>query len=241
AGCISAEIAKNDCESAALGAMIGEMWADRKIDNPNTLTDKQRQQIINESRLTASFAAFIFDKDINTAADMASEVVRWNSTAEIALGHEWNQITDDTDGTYAKEQLQAIKGALKDISDSIMSVHQYYNDMILINVSGGVFSYTLIINSKNGKVYRPELFEVTTSSTLLSGGASVNFGSITGGFKNDGQIDRIILGSSVGFQGCYGACVGVIKTQAKDTIITYGLELRKLEPQAVKWFIQEFN
>ncbi|OOS03542.1 hypothetical protein B0189_09220 [Moraxella cuniculi] len=81
-GCISAEIAKNDCESAALGAMIGEMWADRKIDNPNTLTDKQRQQIINESRLAASFAAFIFDKDINTAADMASEAVRWNATSE---------------------------------------------------------------------------------------------------------------------------------------------------------------
>ncbi|WP_228144118.1 VENN motif pre-toxin domain-containing protein, partial [Moraxella cuniculi] len=133
-GCISAEIAKNDCESAALGAMIGEMWADRKIDNPNTLTDKQRQQIINESRLAASFAAFIFDKDINTAANMASEAVRWNSTARIMLGHEWNQITDDADGTYAKEQLQAIKDIpdnLAELSENITYLKNSNNDFII--------------------------------------------------------------------------------------------------------------
>ncbi|STZ74837.1 Uncharacterised protein [Moraxella lacunata] len=97
-----------------------------------------------------------------------------------------------------------------------------YNDMILINVSGSPWSYTLVVNNKNGKVWRPDMFEVTASSTLVTGGASINFGSIQGGFKTADQIDKAIEGSSVSLQACQGACLGVIKTQGGDTIITYG-------------------
>ena len=35
--CISAKAAGNHCESGAIGAVVGEMWGDYQVDDPNTL------------------------------------------------------------------------------------------------------------------------------------------------------------------------------------------------------------
>ncbi|VEG12413.1 Possible hemagglutinin (DUF637) [Moraxella cuniculi] len=200
-GCISAEIAKNDCESAALGAMIGEMWADRKIDNPNTLTDKQRQQIINESRLAASFAAFIFDKDINTAANMASEAAKWNATGKHP---------------------QQFRNTKQEIFGEGSVVAQF-GDMIIVNVSGSIYGYTVVVNAKNGKVFATDKFEVSASTSIVSGAeTSINFGKVIDGNYSAKQLDGIITGSSFNVQACYGVCAGISKTR-RNTIVTYGL------------------
>lgn len=57
---------------------------------------------------------------------------------------------------------------------------------------------------------------------LIRPGASINFGSIKGGFKNADEIDRVIVGSSVSAQACYVGCGGISRTQAGDVIYTYG-------------------
>lgn len=94
--------------------------------------------------------------------------------------------------------------------------------MTILNVSAGVFGETMIVNNKNGKVYASKYFDVNTSSTVISPGASINFGSIKGGFKNADEIDRVIVGSSVSAQACYVGCGGISRTQAGDVIYTYG-------------------
>ena len=82
-----------------------------------------------------------------------------------------------------------------------------------------------ILNNKNGNLYAPELFEVTTSSTILSGGFTVNFGNIAGSSNNTAsRVDDVIVGSSVGFENCGRvACGGVVLTQAGDRVYTYGV------------------
>ena len=98
--------------------------------------------------------------------------------------------------------------------------------MTILNVGYGVLGETIIINNKNGKVYRTNLFDVnmSLSKRLSSPGVSINFGNIQGSKVYDGDdIDTIILGSSVGLQGCAYACMGAVRTQGGNTIYTYGL------------------
>ena len=97
--------------------------------------------------------------------------------------------------------------------------------MTILNVGYGVLGETVIINNKNGKVYRTNLFDVNMSMSkrLSSPGVSINFGNIQGSTVYSAEnIDRIILGSSVGLQGCYGLCLGAVRTQGGNTIYTYG-------------------
>ena len=41
-GCLSAKAAGNRCDAAAIGAVVGEMWGDYQVDDPNTLTQAQK-------------------------------------------------------------------------------------------------------------------------------------------------------------------------------------------------------
>ncbi|MFA9485876.1 hypothetical protein [Moraxella sp. E33BD] len=178
---------------------------------------------------------------------MAEEAVRWNSTAQVALITEWDEINHPD---YPKEMLEAIKR----IPDNIAAIHNYYNDMTIASFSVGAISYTAIMNNKNGNVwisgvekinnngkfdYKPvpeiginlnikELAKSINSSngkiTRPQGFAiSVNFGSVVGKNMSSEQIDNVIKGSSVGIQVCHIGCGGMIRTQGRQTVITYGL------------------
>ncbi|WP_327037478.1 DUF637 domain-containing protein [Moraxella canis] len=78
-GCLSAKAAGNDCDAAAIGAVVGEMWGDWHTDNPNTLTQDEKDKLINQAKLIAGVTAAYAGEDVNVAADMAAEAVRWNT------------------------------------------------------------------------------------------------------------------------------------------------------------------
>ena len=42
-GCLSAKAAGNRCEAGSIGAVVGEMWGDHQVDDPNTLTQAQKK------------------------------------------------------------------------------------------------------------------------------------------------------------------------------------------------------
>lgn len=98
------------------------MWGDWHTDNPNTLTQDEKEKLINQAKLIAGITAAYAGEDVNVAADMAAEAVRWNSTAQIFYYNELEEIKNDTDGTYAKEQLQAITNISDDLAELLENV-----------------------------------------------------------------------------------------------------------------------
>lgn len=58
------------------------MWADWQVDNPADLSQQQKESIINQSRLVAGITAAIAQEDVDTAAQMAAEAVRWNANVD---------------------------------------------------------------------------------------------------------------------------------------------------------------
>ncbi|OAV14350.1 hypothetical protein AO375_1103 [Moraxella catarrhalis] len=89
------------------------MWGDWHTDNPNTLTQAQKNKLISQAKLIAGITTAYAGEDVNVAAGMAAEAVRWDSTAQIFYYNELKEIKNDTDGTYVKEQLQAITSHYK--------------------------------------------------------------------------------------------------------------------------------
>ena len=79
-GCLSAKAAGNRCEAGSIGAVVGEMWGDYQVDDPNTLTQAQKDKLINQAKLIAGITAAFAGEDVNVAAGVAAEAVRWNSS-----------------------------------------------------------------------------------------------------------------------------------------------------------------
>ncbi|MDO4441379.1 MAG: polymorphic toxin type 24 domain-containing protein [Moraxella sp.] len=77
-GCLSAKASGHACDAGVIGATIGEMWGDWITDDPNELTPAQKETIINQAKLIAGIGAAFAGEDVNAAADMAAEAVRWN-------------------------------------------------------------------------------------------------------------------------------------------------------------------
>ena len=78
-GCLSAKAAGNRCEAGSIGAVVGEMWGDHQVDHPNTLTQAQKDKLINQAKLIAGITAAFAGEDVNVAAGVAAEAVRWNA------------------------------------------------------------------------------------------------------------------------------------------------------------------
>jgi len=79
-GCLSAKAAGNRCDAAAIGAVVGEIWGDYQVDDPNTLTQAQKDKLISQAKLIAGITAAFAGEDVNVAAGVAAEAVRWNSS-----------------------------------------------------------------------------------------------------------------------------------------------------------------
>ena len=77
--CLSAKAAGNRCEAGSIGAVVGEMWGDYQVDDPNTLTQAQKDKLINQAKLIAGITAAFAGEDVNVAAGVAAEAVRWNA------------------------------------------------------------------------------------------------------------------------------------------------------------------
>ncbi|MDH2274525.1 hypothetical protein, partial [Moraxella porci] len=202
-------------------------------------------------KLIAGITAAYAGEDVNVAADMAAEAVRWNSTAEIFYYNELEEIKNDTDGTYAKEQLDLIKNIPNAVAQVVKA-----NDITIISFNIGMIGYAAIINNKNGNVWMVGVEKETSggrasyrvvpevginlnfkeivkgiqepsrspfkATRMVGRGISINFGNI-GGRMDAVDIDRAIQGSSIGIQACYGVCGGAIRTSGRQTILTYGV------------------
>lgn len=156
---------------------------------------------------------------------MAEEAVRWNATGKHPQQHRNSEA--------------------KTLKQTIVDFHQTYNDITIMNISGGVIGFTVMINNASGEVWVSDLqnghpdFSITAAtkniksilknppisqSKYKSGAASrsytmgfsINFGSILGGKNSASEINNIIAKSSVGYQACHIACAGLIRTQGKD-------------------------
>ena len=234
-GCLSAKIAGDHCEAGAIGAFVGEVWGDFRVDDPNTLTDKQKEAVINQAKLLASIAAAAFGEDASAVANVAEMSVKWNTNNEILLEVErdmaWELANGDRD-LYFK--LLSTGYRLEIVANSLVDLHNQYNDITIMNLSMGVSGATIIINNKNGKVFRsvhPNINISNKASVISRPKANIGFGSVLG--KNSASdIDKAIEGASFGFQGCYTICVGKARTRDGDIIYTYGLGIPELSSQS---------
>ena len=234
-GCLSAKAAGNRCEAGSIGAVVGEMWGDFRVDDPNTLTDKQKEAVINQAKLLASIAAAAVGEDASAAANVAEMSVKWNTNNEILLEVErdmaWELANGDRD-LYFKLLSTGYK--LEIVTNSLVDLHNQYNDITIMNLSMGVSGATIIINNKNGKVFRsvhPNINISNKASIISRPKANIGFGSVLG--KNSASdIDKAIEGASFGLQGCDTICVGKARTRDSDIIYTYGLGIPELSSQS---------
>ncbi|WP_435938681.1 VENN motif pre-toxin domain-containing protein [Moraxella bovoculi] len=65
------------------------MWGDWITDDPNELTQAQKETIINQARLIAGIGAAFAGEDVNVAADMAAEAVENNAIHKINEKGHW--------------------------------------------------------------------------------------------------------------------------------------------------------
>ena len=100
-GCLSAKAAGNRCEAGSIGAVVGEMWGDYQVDDPNTLTQAQKDKLINQAKLIAGITAVFAGEDVNVAAGVAAEAVRWNHLSRGILG-----LGSDEDKEFVEEYIK---------------------------------------------------------------------------------------------------------------------------------------
>ncbi|WP_259455029.1 DUF637 domain-containing protein, partial [Moraxella catarrhalis] len=99
--CLSAKAAGNRCEAGGIGAVVGEMWGDYQVDDSNTLTQAQKDKLINQAKLIAGITAVFAGEDVNVAAGVAAEAVRWNHLSRGILG-----LGSDEDKEFVEEYIK---------------------------------------------------------------------------------------------------------------------------------------
>ncbi|WP_269466682.1 DUF637 domain-containing protein [Moraxella catarrhalis] len=99
--CLSAKAAGNRCEAGSIGAVVGEMWGDYQVDDSNTLTQAQKDKLINQAKLIAGITAVFAGEDVNVAAGVAAEAVRWNHLSRGILG-----LGSDEDKEFVEEYIK---------------------------------------------------------------------------------------------------------------------------------------
>ena len=82
-GCLSAQATDNACEAGSIGAVVGEMWGDYQVDDSNTLTQAQKDKLINQAKLIAGITAAFAGEDVNVAANVAAEAVENNAVETV--------------------------------------------------------------------------------------------------------------------------------------------------------------
>ncbi|MDH2274531.1 polymorphic toxin-type HINT domain-containing protein, partial [Moraxella porci] len=88
-GCVAAKAKDESCESAAVGAIIGEMVGDWMANKHEVtmddgekiliLSDEETQKILNTAKLTAGSVALLYGFDVDTAVGSAEEAVENNA------------------------------------------------------------------------------------------------------------------------------------------------------------------
>ncbi|OAV11889.1 hypothetical protein AO377_0042 [Moraxella catarrhalis] len=88
-GCLSAQATDNACESGAIGAVVGEMWGDyhNTLDPSHPNYQNQKDKLISQAKLIAGITAAFAGEDVNVAAGVAAEAVRWNATGKHPQQH----------------------------------------------------------------------------------------------------------------------------------------------------------
>ena len=77
------------------------------VDDPNTLTQAQKNKLISQAKMIAGITAAFAGEDVNVAASVAAEAVENNAFAEM-YPNEWDEIVNNTDGSYSLELHEAI-------------------------------------------------------------------------------------------------------------------------------------
>ena len=239
-----------------------------QTDDQEKLTQEQKDTITNIITLaTASTAYTITDGDVANSVS-AAEVGRvgvennnWGGETwayAVAGGKEYAQ-SQASLGAYCANQggdmqncinnlqyTQSRFNAFQSLAVTISDIHNHYNDMTIVSLSGGMAGYTAIVNNKSGEVWVSNYSDIGITlspksiqelenvikvnpsgkiSQSVGFGASINFGSIKGGKMTAKDVNDAIEGTSLGIQVCKGICVGGIRTAGKDakTIYTYGV------------------
>ncbi|MFL1731771.1 two-partner secretion domain-containing protein [Moraxella oculi] len=132
-GCLSAKVAGNRCEAGSIGAVVGEMVGDYQVDDPNTLTQAQKDKLINQAKLIAGITAAYAGEDVNVAAGVAAEAVENNALVKFgdiesfrlqytkfcspepsaacdSIIHQWKYISYDHAGMTSQEIAEWEKG-----------------------------------------------------------------------------------------------------------------------------------
>ncbi|WP_153991854.1 DUF637 domain-containing protein, partial [Neisseria meningitidis] len=84
AGCAAAAANKGKCQDGAIGAAVGEIVGEALTNgkNPDTLTAKEREQILAYSKLVAGTVSGVVGGDVNAAANAAEVAVKNNQLSD---------------------------------------------------------------------------------------------------------------------------------------------------------------
>ena len=102
------------------------MWGDYQVDDPNTLTQAQKDKLISQAKLIAGITAAYAGEDVNVAAGVAAEAVRWNSlravVSSLKIGNKLRNIYKKNNRLTWADARQAVKEEGIDIADNILTL-----------------------------------------------------------------------------------------------------------------------
>ena len=102
------------------------MWGDYQVDDPNTLTQAQKDKLISQAKLIAGITAAFAGEDVNVAAGVAAEAVRWNSlravVSSLKIGNKLRNIYKKNNRLTWADARQAVKEEGIDIADNILTL-----------------------------------------------------------------------------------------------------------------------
>ncbi|WGE92168.1 hemagglutinin repeat-containing protein [Actinobacillus genomosp. 1] len=238
-GAVEAHVTGNNVAAGALGALTAEAAAPEimkvlyKTDEPESLTDSQKQNVANLSQIAAGLAGGLTGD--STASGIVGAEIGKRAVENNLFGTILNNPQADWQGLAEGEKVKKAvekKVTEKAIEEVVDVTDKYAPHYITIGGELYVVGVKGIINLRNGDVFLSGNF----SPLVLPNrgiGAAASFGWVVNleqtDIKNtraeritgDSLSNNVISGTSVSATGCYYACVGygqTVSTNPKDKV-----------------------
>ena len=238
-GAIEAHVTGNNAVAGAVGALTAEAAAPEimkvlyNTDEPESLSDSQKQNVANLSQIAAGLAGGLTGD--STASGIVGAEIGKRAVENNLFGTILNNPQADWQGLAEGEKVKKAvekKVTEKAIEEVVDVTDKYAPHYITIGGELYVVGVKGIINLRNGDVFLSGNF----SPLVLPNrgiGAAASFGWVVNleqtDIKNtraeritgDSLSNNVISGTSVSATGCYYACVGygqTVSTNPKDKV-----------------------
>ncbi|UNU73955.1 VENN motif pre-toxin domain-containing protein [Moraxella nasovis] len=233
----------NDPTTGALSAMGAEATA--KPLSQYLFGTSDTSKLTTEQKQTVSSIASLAGLGVGATTGDVAEAVNASEVGKVAV--------ENNGGANYMQKGRALNARacrngdvnaceVRTLGDIFGEYADKYHDLTIYSVSAGVFSYTIVVNNRNGNVWiggmpKSDEYQAGYGITInpkdyvnriqddikakgfkkpVSLGISVQVGTVIGAGSSEAKVDQAIGGRSLGLQGCHYACLSVSRGEGKE-------------------------